>query len=168
MFLLYINDITRSTNKLNFLLYADDTTLFLSGSDINEMTKVVTQELISVANWIKSNTLTLNIDKTSFMVSHPLMSQTPNLMIIINNILIKQVNEVKFLGVTLDNLLKWKSHIDTIKTKLSRICGIMYRTRNYMNTESRKQIYLSLGYPHLLYCCALWGGAYVTFINSLC
>lgn len=43
----------------------------------------------------------------------------------------------------------------------------MYRIKGYLNINSRKQIYLSLGYSHLLDCCAIWGGAYVTSINSL-
>lgn len=43
----------------------------------------------------------------------------------------------------------------------------MYRIRGYLNIDSRKQIYLSLTHSHVLYCCAIWGGTYETFINSL-
>ena len=49
------------------------------------------------------------------MVSHPLMTHTPDIMIKIDDLILKQVNEMKFLGITLDSLLKWKPHINDLK-----------------------------------------------------
>lgn len=167
LFLIYINDIVRSTNILNFLLFADDTNIFIKGRDINELQNILNQELEHVANWIKSNKLTLNISKTNYMISHPTMTDTPNLNIKFDNLVINQVNETKFLGITIDKSLKWKSHIDSLKSKLCKVSGVIYRIRGLVNHDSVRQLYLSLAYPHLLYCCALWGGAFKTLIDSL-
>ncbi len=72
-----------------------------------------------------------------------------------------------FLGITLDKVLKWKPHIDILKSNLSKVTGIIYRLREIVNNFSLKHTYFSLAYPHLLYCCALWGGSYKTYIDNL-
>ena len=91
------------------------------------------------------------------MISHPPMTQPPDLEIKIDNCTINQVKEVKFLGITIDNTLRWKSHINEIKNKICKVSGIIFRIRDYIVKDSVRQIYLSLGYPHLIYCCAIWG-----------
>ena len=85
------------------------------------------------------------------------MTQTPNLNIKIDIIPLGQVSEIKFLGITVDNSLKWKPHIDNVK-KISQLTGIIYSVRDSINKENLRQIYLSLTYPHLRYCSALLGG----------
>ena len=167
LFLIYVNDLTNASKKFDYLLYADDTTLFITGNNITEIKNVANEEMVHIANWFKSNKLTLNINKTFFMVSHSIMSITPQIDLNFNGFSLKQVNEIKFLGITIDNTLKWRSHINEIRTKLSKIIGVTYKIRDYLNTDNLKQIYFSLAYPHLLYCCAVWGGACKTFIESL-
>lgn len=51
------------------------------------------------------------------------MTQTSNLNIEINNIALRQVSEIQFLCITLDNSLKWKPRIDHLKIKLSKLTG---------------------------------------------
>lgn len=167
LFLIYINDIIHSSNKLKFLLFADDTTIFIQGHDLEDITDTLNTELINVSNWIMSNKLTLNINKTKFMISSPLTTQPVHTSIKINNFALNVVTDFKFLGITIDNKLKWKQHIDMVKSKVALLTGVIYRLRDCLNQNSLRQIYLSLIYPHLLYCCAIWGGAYNTFIDSL-
>lgn len=101
------------------------------------------------------------------MVSRPLMSNPTNINISIDKILIREVQETKFLGVFLDNKLLWKSHINNSKSNLSKITGVVHKIRNSLNEESLRLVYFSLVYPHLLYCCAIWGGACKNLINSV-
>ena len=167
LFLLYINDIVRSSSLLNFILFADDTSIFLQGDNLKNLEDIVNKELEHVGNWLKSNKLTLNVNKTQFMVSHSLMTQPVSIVVKIDNTEILQVTEIKFLGVTIDNKLLWKQHIFDVKNKISKLTGVIYKVRNQITSECLKQIYLSLAYPHLLYCSALWGGAYRTFIETI-
>ena len=167
LFLLYINDISRCSNVLNFLLYADDTNLFVKGDNVRDLETIVNTELNFFSEWVKSNKLILNLEKTHFMISHTIMSQPPHLNIKIANTSIKQVNNIKFLGVVIDSSLKWKVHIETIKSKLSGITGLLYNIRDYMDHETLKLIYYSLAYSHIIYCCAVWGGAFKTLITGL-
>ena len=167
LFLIYINDIFSSSDKVKFISYADDTTVFLRGNDIKNMVADLNSELDKVSLWIKSNKLTLNLNKTKFMVTSPLMSHPSCPPITIDNVPIDEVTEFKFLGVTIDNKLKWKHHIDIIISKISVLTGILFRVRGFISEQCLRQIYLSLVYPHLQYCSAIWGGAYNTNIDSL-
>lgn len=78
LFLLYINDICNSSNDVKFLLFADDTTIYLQGHDIINLTTTLNKELVKVNNWISSNKLTLNLNKTKYMISSPIMTQHIN------------------------------------------------------------------------------------------
>ena len=68
LFNLYINDMHRSSDKLNFLHFADDTTIYLSGRDLTRLCEEVCMELCKVDDWLKANRLSLNIDKTFYMI----------------------------------------------------------------------------------------------------
>ena len=107
LFLIYINDINLCTNDLNFILFADDTNIFLHGRDLNVLQDTMNRELTHVTNWLKSNKLSLNINKTHFMLTH---SQTTNLHSIdikMNglSIIFKQIEEANFLGIVIDSKL---------------------------------------------------------------
>lgn len=167
LFLLYVNDIVRSSNLLNFLLYADDTTVYLQGQDLVTLQNTMNSELFLVSKWIKSNKLTLNLSKTNYMISHSKYTLPGNILIKIDDYSIHKVNVVKFLGVLIDNNLMWKYHIDEIKVKISKLIGIIYRIRSSFNLLNLKQIYLSLIYPYFIYCSSIWGGAYSTYTQSL-
>ena len=68
LFILYINDMYRSSNQMRFVHFADDTTVFESDSDINNVHATVSRELVRVDNWLKANRLSLNVSKTSYML----------------------------------------------------------------------------------------------------
>ena len=63
-FLLYINDMHKSSNQMSFVHFSDDTTVFASDSDINSVHATVNKELVGVDNWLKTNKLFLNVSKT--------------------------------------------------------------------------------------------------------
>ena len=71
LFLLYINDMYRSSNQMCFVHFADDTTVFASDSDINNVLATVNRELVGVNNWLKANRLSLNVSKTSYVNLQP-------------------------------------------------------------------------------------------------
>ena len=64
LFLMHVNDIIHCSDKFNFLLYADDTTIYIHGKDFNLKQNILNRELTRISNWINSNKLKLNIMKT--------------------------------------------------------------------------------------------------------
>ena len=71
LFLIYVNDISHSSSLLSFILFADDTNIFLSGKDIPSMFSTINIELNNVYKWCNANKLTIHPDKTKNMVFHP-------------------------------------------------------------------------------------------------
>jgi hypothetical protein len=68
LFLLYINDIFNSSKLTSFIIFADDTNLFYSGKNIEQLELVVNNEIKKISEWFKNNQLTLNIKKTNYIV----------------------------------------------------------------------------------------------------
>ena len=167
LLLIFINDIINSTEKLKFILFADHTKIFLQDRNLNNLNRIINNELKLVVNWTKSNIISLNIAKTHYMLSHSNMTQPHHLVIKIDNLELKQVKEANFFGVIIDNKLNWKSHIENVINKISKITGVVYRIRSLCDTHSMKHIYYSLGYSYLIYCSSIWGGAFKTYIDKL-
>ena len=167
LFLIYINDIVNSSSKLSFLIYADDTTLLIHDKSIDSLYSNLTTELNKVKSWIRSNKLILNISKTSFMLFQNRSIKNSIPPITLEGEIIKQVNQTKFLGVTIDENLNWKYHIDQTCEKLSKITGILYRIRHNLTTESLISIYYTLCYPHLTYCVSIWASTWPSFLQKL-
>ena len=94
------------------------------------------------------------------MLSHTRRrTQVTNISVKINSLEVDRVSEFKFLGVILDDTLRWKAHVDFIKLKISKLIGITYTIRRKLNSNTIRQVYTSLACPHLFYCVAIWGGA---------
>ena len=71
-FLIYINDLPNVSKLLNtFYLFADDTNIYFKSNDITHLQKIMNRELRKVKKWLDANLLSLNIDKTNFVIFHP-------------------------------------------------------------------------------------------------
>ena len=68
MFLLYINDTVHCSKLLHFILFADDTNLFFSSHDLNQLVTAVNGELEKLTDWFKANKLSLNVKKTNYIL----------------------------------------------------------------------------------------------------
>ena len=80
---------------------------------------------------------------------------------------IERKNHVTFLGVVLDDKLKFNEHINLICKKVSKSVGVMYRLSNYVPFSILKQIYYTLIYPYITYCNIVWGGTYDSHLYPL-
>ena len=118
-------------------MYADDTCVMLSGKDLNDLIAVLNVELISLSDWLKSNKLSLNTQKTFFMVFHRARLKSANCNdLVIDNASITRVYSAKYLGIIIDVKFNWIEHITYIKNKISKAIGIMYKARQYLNKSS--------------------------------
>ena len=68
MFLIYINDIINSSNIFSFVLFTDDTTVYVQHDLIDGAIQILNSELAKVAEWFDSNKLTLNVNKTRMLM----------------------------------------------------------------------------------------------------
>ena len=113
LFIIYINDLPNVSSLTQSLLFADDTSIFCSHKDANHLVSIVNNELAKIIIWLKVNKLSLNLTKTNFMIFHPRQKKVNiNVPLTLENTLIKQVTETKFLDVLIDQHLSWKPHIE--------------------------------------------------------
>ena len=159
LFILYVNDFSRASDLLFSILFADDTTVLIEGHEYQKLIKTLNEELCKVHKWLQANKLTLNIRKTHYMLFHRVRLKKEQLNIYFRGKSIFRVNSTKFLGVIIDDKLKWTAHIQYIKNKLSKLIGIMYKCRNYFDKETMRNLYFSFIYPYLTYCVEIWGNA---------
>ena len=107
------------------ILYADDTSVLIRGRDLDHIINVLNSELHFLSNWLKANKLSLNAEKTYYMVFHRARLKHKNIKILFDNVTLSEVASLKYLGLIIDNKLKWIEHIAHIKKKVSRgICII--------------------------------------------
>ena len=81
----------------------------------------------------------------------------------INLVILKKTSEITrsthFLGVIIDNKLKWIDHITYIKKKISKAIGIIHRARTFL--------YHSFVFPYLIYCTEIWGNSATIHLNPI-
>ena len=161
-YIIYANDFSRASSLLFTIMFANDTSVFIEGQSYENVYKVVNEELKKCDNWITGSNW-----KTHFMIFHRSRMKPVSAQISLRNENIKQTNSIKFLGIIVDNKLKWHEHIIYIKNKVSRAIGIIYKARKYANKQTVKQMYYTFVFPYLIYCCEIWGNTSQTHLDSL-
>ena len=135
---------------------------------VRNLEKIVNEELKQLTLWLNVNRLSLNINKTNFVIFHvynkPLHD---NVTLKMNKKTIIQKNHIKYLGVIVDCHLNWKEHILSVTKKIGRSIGIVYKLKEFMNTKMLKNIYYSLIYSHIVYGIQAWGSASPTELNKI-
>ena len=164
LFILYINDICNISPVLNFILFADDTNLFCTGSNIHTVCKTVTCELDKLNCWFAVNKLSLKLSKTNYMIFTK-QNVPKNIEVSIHNHKIERVFLTKFLGVFIDCNLNWKEQILHVKKKVLKSIFIMYKVKWKLNKTALLTLYHTLIEPYLQYC-----SCYIITpdLNSLC
>jgi len=156
LFLLYINDMHNSSNRLKFIHFADDTTVFHSGQQLHEIITEINVELLKIRDWLNSNRLSLNVGKTSFMLfCDRKVQEVP--IVRVADIGVKQVSEAKFLGVLIDDKLNFQRHVSNITGIVSRSIGVMNRISIFVPPRVMKSIYYSLVFSKINYGVIAWG-----------
>ena len=67
LFILYSNDIHRSLSYCKSILFADDTTIYLNGKNLNVLYEQVNSDLKSLTDWFRANQLSVNPTKTKYI-----------------------------------------------------------------------------------------------------
>ena len=168
LFLIFINDITRSSNLFKYNLYADDSTLStcLREGELENSTDLINDELEKVYKWLSANKIAINKKKTKFMV----ISYNKNIMlptITMGGNIIEEADSIKFLGIHIDNHLTFRDHINKTSIKISKSIGIIHKLNKFLPSNILKLIYSSLIHPYLIYGLEAWFGTFKNNTNKI-
>ena len=134
---------------------------------INKLESKANFYLLHLDNWLKANKLHLNIDKTCYSVFSPNKISVPTVTIKVNDIKIKCVKECKYLGIIIDDELKWTPHIDSVLQKLKRLLGIFYKMRYKLPDWCLRNIYFAFVHPYILYGLEVYGNTFPSYLDKL-
>ena len=171
LFLIYVNDMHLSVPKLNVVMFADDTNLFISGKDHKNLFNIMNNQLELIDDWFAANKLSLNVQKTKYtlfcssLVEDNLPLKLPTLLFGTKEI--SRSRYTKFLGVLIDENLNWKKQIKAIESKISSQIGIINRGRKVLNNKAMKMLYFAFVNPYLTYGNIVWGSVGKTKLNKL-
>ncbi len=160
LFIIYVNDFSRASKLLFSILFADDTSVFIEGHTYNDTIRMLNNELEHIFIWLSSNKLTLNIEKTHYMVFHRAkIKDRLSINVRMQGRPVNEAKSIKFLGVIIDNKLNWNEHIIYIKNKISKSIGIIYKTRKFVDKKTLVNMYYTFVFPYFIYCSEIWGNA---------
>ena len=134
LFSIFINDLTSICHLSKPCLFADDGALLFEDT-CRKTFLAIKLEMLTITKWLEVNKLSLNTSKTNFMVFDN-KAECDSLTLLDRSV-IHEVKTVKYLGLMLDNKLKFGEHIDYIKKKVLKRIGAMYRASSLLPIKHR-------------------------------
>lgn len=179
LFLIYMNDVVNSSQLGDFVLFADDTNIFVVGRDEEDVYAKANSLLISLHHYLISNQLHINTTKSVHMHFRPNLNHEQRLTcartrgydswncLKLGGMKIKQVDKVKFLGVIIDENINWGAQIEHVKQKLNVSIVIIKRIKKFIPESHYMKLYDALFKSHISYCISCWGGIAHSRLASL-
>ena len=137
--------------------FADDTNLLYASKSIKDINRKVNIDLKNIIYWLRANKITLNADKTElilFRSKNKIITKHLNFWIIGQKI--HSLTQTKYLGIVLDENLKFKRHMQLLKTKLNRVNGLLAKIRHFISKNLLRTIYFAIFNSYLWYGCQIW------------
>ena len=156
LFILYINDMAALFSNCCYHLFADDTVIYITEESGESLVSRMNEVLKEVTEWLEVNKLKLNVSKTKSMIvgkqKFKYEIEQQGLEFRACGEVIEVVKEIKYLGVIIDDKLKFSSHINYVCKKIAKKIGVLKRVSWYLSIDSRKLVYNTIVLPHFNYC----------------
>ena len=148
--MIHINDLPQCLLHSSISMYADDTVIYYSGSEVSNIRNNLQEDLNRVDQWLVNSKLILNQSKTKGLLfgTRQLLQTTSD---------IERPTKFTYLGTILDEQLHWKEHIDTTCKKVNKRLGLLARIRSCLTLKAANCVYNTLIEPILSYTDTAWG-----------
>ena len=173
LFVIYLNDLFKiDVSKYSGSLhsYADDTVVIFSGLNWEETYLNSNKGINIIKEWLDANLLSLNISKTTLipfsLTIHGLDHSDINRNVTIHNCNLNSCacpalncsTQVKYLGIIVDQHLKWNKHISFLCNRLRKTIHKFSILRSYLPVNVLRIVYLALVQSIIQYGILGWGG----------
>ena len=167
LFLVYVMEIPLISNHFMTTIFADDCTLSIAGNDLDQLIYTCNAELATFKAWSDANRLTINLNKTNCLFISNIHNSLPEDSILVEDHVLDITHCVKFLGLFIDDELKFNMHIQHICSKVSKSIGIIFRIRSLVPKSLLRNIYFSIVQPYFLYCLPAFASTYLIHLDPL-
>ena len=153
LFLTYINDLPCNI-KSTVRLFADDCVIYRNISNIQD-TQLLQHDLETLTTWERQWQMKFNTDKC-FVLRIPASRSPLTTQYTLGNSILQETKCHTYLGVDIQDNLKWNSHINRITSTANKTLGFIRRNLSSCTKDAKSSAYLSLVRPTLEYCSAVW------------
>ena len=128
LFILYINDLVLHLKNCSIIMYADDTSISVTANTQKEAVEKMNDILLIVSDWLKFNRIALNINKCKYMIfNKSKKNMNDDMNIVIDDVAIEKVNQIKYLGVIVDENLSFNLNSENVVKKKKKKLGFIRR-----------------------------------------
>ena len=158
-FLLYINDIYRSLGCNAVRLFADGASLLSSRRNLNDLIIQAKELFHKLYHWCVANKLSINSDKTSFVLFHMNNKPVPNDIdrIETSHMTMRRAKIVNYLGLVIDENLYWNAHVDFVCTSLMKYFVIFNPIKSIITARIARQLYFGFINSRINYGIEVYG-----------
>ena len=162
LFLLYMNDLAFCVPEFYTILFADDTSLSLSGENYDQLLLQFNTLLGNVTTWLKINLLSLNVSKTKYFLFKSQREEIDHGRVLMDG---KEVSRIgkglkeetyKYLGVLIGEDLTFSEHVNRIKGRLISASFMLNQSKNVLPFKARLLVYRSIFESHLNFATVVW------------
>jgi len=170
LFIIYINDIIKVCPEgCNIKMFADDTLVYVTGESSAELERKMNMAFVTVEKWMNTNKLKMNAGKTKYMIVRSIRKELRGNITLkcLDGTEIERVERMKYLGIIIDDRLRFKDHCDYMLKKIGKKVSFLNRIGNYISAYTRCIIYKTIIAPHFEYCATLLIDMGETQLNEL-
>ena len=153
LFNIYLNDLFLFLEETEVCNYADDTTIYTCGPNVENVVAKLDNDVLVISEWFPNNRMKLNEDKCHLMI---FCGKSNEVSAKIGEASVKESKEEKLLGIIFDQTFSFKQHVKTLCKKASQKLHALARISCYMDTEKLKQVMQAFVLSHFGYCPLVW------------
>lgn len=140
IFTIYMADVELWMEFADVFGYADDTTTLISDIDEEVVIKKMQKESQNVLNFMNSNGLVANPDKTGLLFFRARPPHLKSVTLKVGGSVVTEAKEEKLLGVIIENDFKWTSHINNLQSCLNQRVALLRRLKQWLPKSSLSQV----------------------------
>ena len=155
LFIIFINDIVNISDLTKFVLFADDSNIFISHTDRTMLYKMANQVLHEVLLYCSANQIIINYEKCCF-VEFKRPENAPEISLSFLNHKLSRVEKCKFLGMFINSNLDWTDQIANARKLVSQAIGALNSIKSSVPQKNLRTAYFALVQPYFIYTIPVW------------
>jgi hypothetical protein len=167
LYLLFINAIGSLKTHGKLFLFADDSALVTFHSQEDEIQTKIKEDMGKVYDFFASRKILLNSEKTNFMLFTKRKVSLPASIQLSPDVTIFRVPSVKYLGLVINETLRWNDHIQNATGKVASATGALWKLKYILPFDAKKLIYNSLIETSFNYMSIIWGMSPTAALSSI-